>query len=160
MKDCSYARLLWAVSPLSNVIIMCNPASFCDWMEFVWSRITGEALDNFVACCWGIWGNRNKVQVVHEHCHYDAQESPFTFRICSLATRKHRCCFLVLGHRIIKCNGSLLIKVTLNLILMPLYMLMGLVWVWELSSVIGKVLLWHENIADFHLFIARRLERL
>lgn len=73
LKNCSYARLMWAVLPLSNIFVACNSASMCERLDSVRKNATKDELALFVAICWSIWGSRNKI--VHENYCYDAQDS-------------------------------------------------------------------------------------
>lgn len=70
LKTCSYARLMWTVSPFSNIFVACNPESMCDWMAWVRNKVTQDELALFVSICWRIWGSRNKF--LDENFCYDA----------------------------------------------------------------------------------------
>lgn len=71
--DCSYTRLMWVVSPLSNNLTHYSTEILLDWIEYIHSKSTKYELELFVALCWSLWGNRNKL--VYENKVYDAGNS-------------------------------------------------------------------------------------
>lgn len=72
-KNCSYARLFWAMSPLPYSLVATDFTHMELWITVVKGKTNAEEFEFFVCGCQDLWNNRNKQ--VHEHFNYDAADS-------------------------------------------------------------------------------------
>lgn len=63
-RDCHYARISWALSPIPNLLLQSDLGDAWHWFLEVKDKLSKEDFDLFVCICWSIWRNRNRV--VHE----------------------------------------------------------------------------------------------
>lgn len=66
-----HVRLYWALSPISNILLMAATTSgnIWEWILAVRNLCTIEEFEYFVCSCWSIWANRNKI--IHECMGFD-----------------------------------------------------------------------------------------